>query len=110
MYDQGPSHPTMSKTAAADVTALSAFPSSCSSMRTPIRPAPPGCAVPATRNGPTLPRDMNMTCQLTACSFRVPASSAARSMAAVSRTTCWGPMCSAASGDASSTLSSGSVQ
>src|ERR1700743_1000995 len=47
--------PTMSKTAAADVTALSAFPSSCRSIRTPTRPDPPACAVPSTRNGPTLP-------------------------------------------------------
>ena len=78
--------------------------------RTPTVPSVPGNASPSARNGPSLPRARNMTCDETPCSRSVPATLAARSSAAVSRTTNCGPMCSAASGEASSTASSGSAQ
>ena len=84
------------------VTARSPSPSSWRIIRTAATPSDPTTGSASARNGPTLPRAKNMTCDETACTCSVPAASAATSNAAVSSRTNCGPRCSAASGEATS--------
>ena len=67
-----------------------------------MTPSAPAMGSASTRNGPTFPRARNMTCDEVAWTWSVPTASAAKSTAAVSRRTSWGPRCNAASGEATS--------